>query len=265
MGLNLNKPIAFFDLEATGLNIITDRIVEISIIKLNPNGTEEILTEKLNPTIPIPVEVSEIHGIYEKDIADKPTFKERAKHFDSFLKGCDLCGFNLIRFDVPLLVEEFLRAGVDFSLEKRSIIDSQRIFHLMEPRNLSAAYKFYCDKNLENAHSAEADTRATMEVLLAQVERYKGVKVKSNDKEVEPVTENVKDLHQLSNSSFADLVGRIAYDKTGTEIFNFGKHRNKKVADVLKSDPSYYDWIMKNEFALSTKKKLTEIRFKIKT
>jgi len=266
MNLKLTKPLAFFDLEATGINVIADRIVEISIIKLNPNGTEEVMTEKINPTIPIPKEVSEIHGIYDEDIKDAPTFKERAKDFDRFLKGCDLSGFNLIRFDVPMLVEEFLRAGIDFSIENRSIVDVQRIFHLMEPRNLSAAYKFYCNSTLENAHSAEADTRATMEVLLSQVDKYKGVKIKDakSEKEIEPVTNNVKELHQLSTYSFADLVGRIAYNSKREEVFNFGKYRNKKVTDVFKSDPSYYDWIMKNDFALSTKKKLTELRLKMK-
>ena len=165
-----------------------------------------------------------------------------------------------------MLVEEFLRAGIDFSIENRSIVDVQRIFHLMEPRNLSAAYKYYCNSTLENAHSAEADTRATMEVLLSQVEKYKGVKVKDpkSGKETEPVTDNVKELHQLSTYSFADLVGRISYNNKQEEVFNFGKYKGKKVTDVFKSDPSYYDWIMKNDFALSTKKKLTELRLKMK-
>lgn len=265
MSLNITKPLAFFDLESTGINIVTDRIVEIAIIKINPDGTEEVLTEKVNPTVPIPKEVSEIHGIYDEDVKDCPTFKQRAKEYDNFLKGCDLAGFNLIRYDVPLLVEEFLRAEVDFSIENRSIVDAQRIFHMMEPRNLSAAYKFYCNQELENAHSAEADTRATLEVLLSQVEKYQGVKIKSSSGElVEPIKNDVKALHQLTTSSFADLTGRLAYNKKGEEIFNFGKYRNQRVIDVFKSDPSYYDWIMRSDFALSTKKKLTEIRLKSK-
>ncbi|MFK7900665.1 MAG: exonuclease domain-containing protein [Cyclobacteriaceae bacterium] len=252
MSLPLTKPLACFDLEATGLNTVTDRIVEISIIKLNPDGSEESLTERLNPTVPISTEASTVHGLYYDDIKDEPTFKERAKHYDAFLKGCDLCGFNLIRFDIPMLVEEFLRAEVDFNIDSRSIVDAQRIFHIMEPRNLSAAYKFYCDKNLENAHSAEADTRATMDILLAQVEKYEGTEVKKD----------VKELHKLTTSKFADLTGRLVFDADGEEAFNFGKYRGKKVTEVFAKDPSYYDWIMKSDFALYTKKKLTEIKLR---
>ncbi len=251
MNLNLKNPLAFFDLETTGVNPVKDRIVEISIIKIMPNGDEKTYTKRINPTIPIPAQASEVHGIYDKDVADKPTFKEVAKEIAKFIESCDLAGFNSNKFDIPLLAEEFLRADVDIDLKKRRFIDVQTIFHKMEQRTLSAAYKFYCDKNLDNAHSAEADTRATYEILKAQIERY---------------DELENDIEFLSKfSSFnknADFAGRIIYDEQGREVINFGKHKGKLVEDVLKNDPGYYGWIMNSDFSLDTKRVLTQIKLR---
>lgn len=259
--LNLKKPLAFFDLETTGVNIVRDRIVEISILKATVNGKREIRTMRINPEIPIPIEASLIHGIYDEDVKDCPTFREVAKNIAAFLEGCDLAGFNSNRFDVPLLVEEFLRAGVDFDTKNRKLVDVQRIFHMMEPRNLAAAYRFYCGKELENAHSAEADTLATYEILNAQVERYAGVKIKDeNGKWIEPVVNDVNKLHALTATRMVDFAGRMVYDGKEGIIFNFGKHSGKRVVDVLKKEPSYFEWIMNSEFPLDTKRKLTEIR-----
>lgn len=263
MSLNLKKPLAFFDLETTGTNITSDRIVEFAFIKVMPNGEIVQKASRVNPTIPIPIESSLIHGIYDEDVKDKPTFKSLAHTLSQFLEGCDLAGFNIIKFDVPVLVEEFLRHGFEFDITNRKLIDAQRIFHLMEPRNLSAAYKFYCGKDLEGAHSAEADVFATFEVLKAQVERYKDCPIKDNQgKEIIPIKNDMNALHELTSSQFADLAGRITFNDKGEEIFNFGKYKNMKVSDVLRKDPSYYDWMMKGDFALNTKKKLTEIKLR---
>jgi DNA polymerase III subunit epsilon len=261
--LKLKKPLAFFDLETTGIAIQRDRIVEISIVKALVNGETEEKTRRINPEMPIPVESSLIHGIYDEDIKDAPTFKQVAKGIASFLEGCDLAGFNSNRFDVPMLVEEFLRVDVDFDIKNRRLVDAQRIFHFMEPRNLAAAYRFYCGKDLENAHSASADTYATFEVLCAQVVRYEGVVMK-NDKGEDylPVQNDVEALHQLGLSKMIDFAGRMTYNAKGEEIFNFGKHNGKRIADVLKQEPNYYDWMMKGEFALDTKRKLTEIKMR---
>lgn len=263
MNLNLKKPLAFFDLETTGTNISNDRIVEISIVKVGLDNETIIKTTKINPTIPIPIESSLIHGIYDEDVADKPTFKSIAHSLAQFLEGCDFGGFNLIKFDVPVLAEEFIRAGVEFDITNRKIVDVQRIFHMMEPRNLTAAYKFYCQKDLEGAHSAEADTIATYEVFKAQLERYKDSKLVDKDGiEYTPIQNDVNALHELTASKFADLAGRIAFNHKGEEVFNFGKYKDKVVAEVLDRDPSYYDWIMKGDFALYTKRKLTEIKLR---
>lgn len=263
MILHLKKPLAFFDLETTGTNITQDRIVEISILKVNVANEVTIKTTKINPTIPIPMESSLIHGIYDEDVANMPTFKSIANSLAQFLEGCDLGGFNLIKFDVPVLVEEFLRVGIEFDVNNRKIVDVQRIFHLLEPRTLSAAYKFYCNKELQDAHSAEADTIATYEVFKAQLERYKDVAIKDkNGKEYIPVQNDVNALHNLTAMQFADLAGRIAYNSKGEEVFNFGKYKDKSVASVLEKDPSYYDWIMKGDFALNTKRKITEIKLR---
>jgi len=253
MNLKLSKPLAFFDLETTGLNIATDRIVEISIVKIMPNGDKEIKTKLINPTIPIPQEVSLVHGITNEDVKDKATFKEVAHELYQFIDGCDLAGYNSNRFDVPLLAEEFLRAEIDFDVSKRNLIDVQNIFHKMEKRTLSAAYKFYCGKELIDAHSAEADTTATFEILDAQVAKYDELKADAKFLgEFSQMTKNV------------DLLGRIVYNKDGVEVFNFGKHKGKAVVEILEKEPGYYAWMMNGDFPLYTKKVLTAIRLKSK-
>jgi len=263
MQLNLNAPLAFFDLETTGTNITADRIVEISIVKIMPDQQQEIKTLRLNPTIPIPHEVSLIHGIYDKDVADSPTFKEEAKNIDAFLNGCDLAGFNCVKFDIPLLVEEFLRADMEFDVSNRKLVDSQKIFHMMEKRTLTAAYKFYCDKELEGAHGAEADTLATYEVLKAQIKKYDGQEaVDALGNKLGIIENDIKSLHEFTASNMVDLAGRIVLNKSGVEVFNFGKHRFKPVEDILKAQSGYYDWMMKGDFALDTKKHLTRIKLK---
>ena len=251
MKLNLKNPIVFFDLETTGTNINSDRIVEICYLKLYPNGNEESKTLRINPEMPIPAESSAVHGIYDADVADCPTFKEVAKSIANDIEGCDLAGFNSNRFDIPVLAEEFLRAGVDIDLNRRKFIDVQTIFHKMEQRTLSAAYKFYCNKSLENAHTAEADTLATYEVLKAQLDRYPDLK---ND---------VAFLSQYScYSNNVDFAGRMVYNDKGEEVINFGKYKGRLVTEILKSDPGYYSWIMNGDFPLNTKKMLTEIRLR---
>ena len=251
MQLNLKNPLVFFDLETTGIDIAKDRIVEISMVKVMPNGEEIVKTRRINPGMPIPPESTAIHGITDEDVKDCPKFKEIAKSLAAQIEGCDLAGFNSNRFDIPMLAEEFLRAGVDVDLNRRKFIDVQTIFHKMEQRNLTAAYKFYCNKDLTNAHSAEADTMATYEVLKAQLDRY-------------PELEN--DVNFLSKySSFTnnvDFAGRMVYNGKGQEVINFGKYKGRLVEEVLKSDPSYYAWIMNGDFPLNTKKMLTEIRLR---
>ena len=263
MNLKLKSPLAFFDIESTGINIANDRIIEISILKVYPDGSEESKTQLINPGIPIPAESSLIHGIYDDDIKDAPLFKEVGKSFVQFLEGCDLAGFNIIKFDVPLLVEEFLRAGINFDISKRKLIDAQKIFHLMEKRNLTAAYKFYCGKNLENAHSAEADTRATYEIFKKQVEKYDGEDVtdmKGNKLGV--IQNDMEAVHNITLQKMVDLAGRMLYNDEGIEVFNFGKHKGKSVVEVLKKEPMYYDWIQRSDFSLDTKRKLTEIKLR---
>ncbi|MTI32122.1 3'-5' exonuclease [Xanthovirga aplysinae] len=263
MHLKLKNPLAVFDLETTGTNVVKDRIVEISILKVTPNGESSTKTLKINPTVPIPLECSLIHGIYDDDIVDAPTFKTVAKELGKFLEGCDLAGFNIVRFDVPLLVEEFLRAGVDFDIKNRKLVDAQKIFHMMEKRTLSAAYKFYCGKDLEGAHSAEADTLATFEVLDAQIAKYEGQKVVDHlGKEVAVIENDVNALHQLSASNMVDLSGRFVLNNNNIEVFNFGKHKGVAVEKVLEKEPGYYDWMMKGDFPLDTKRKLTEIKLR---
>ncbi|TAF35384.1 MAG: 3'-5' exonuclease [Cytophagales bacterium] len=261
MKLHLKNPLVFFDLETTGIDIMRDRIVEVALIKVMPNGEEIRKRHLVNPTIPIPLEVSALHGIYDKDVANAPTFKQIAKSFAEFLKGSDLAGFNLVRFDVPLLVEEFLRAGVTFDVSKRLIVDVQRIYHLMEPRTLSAAYRFYCQRELTNAHTAEADTEATYEVLKAQIELYKNTSLTDkNGLQYFPIQNDMVVLHELAMSNKIDLAGRMVYDQHKRAVFNFGKHKDKLVIDVLQKEPTYYDWVMNGEFPLDTKQKLTEIK-----
>ena len=264
MELKLNRPLAFFDLETTGINVTTDRIVEISIVRANVNGSTDIKTMLINPTIPIPAETTAIHGISDADVKDKPTFAQVAPELNHFLLNCDLAGYNSNKFDVPLLVEEFLRAEVDFDLKHRKLVDVQNIFHRMEPRNLTAAYKFYCQKDLINAHSAEADTVATYDILKSQLDKYAGVEYKDSKGIITvPVVNDVAALHEFSFSSrSADLVGHIVFDDKKVEVFNFGKHKGKAVEEVFRIEPSYYDWMMKSQFPLSTKKVITAIKLR---
>ncbi len=249
--LKLNRPLAFIDLETTGTSIASDRIIEISIVKLMPDNTTHTETFRLNPTIPIPPDSSAIHGIYDKDVKDSPTFKQLAPAFLKILEHCDLAGYNSNKFDIPLLVEEFLRTEIDFDIESRKLIDVQNIFHKMEQRTLAAAYKFYCNKDLLGAHGAEADAKATFEVLLAQLQKY------------DTLEGTVAFLQKFSSANESvDLAGRIIRDKKGIEVFNFGKHKGKPVAEVFKSEPSYYNWMMEGDFSLSTKRVITKLRLK---
>lgn len=253
MNLKLHKPLCIFDLETTGTNISKDRIVEICILKVFPDASRESKTWYVNPEMPIPAESTAIHGISDEDVKDSPTFKELAPKIIDMIKDSDLGGFNSNRFDIPLLAEELLRAGYDFDLSKHRPVDAQTIFHKMEPRNLGAAYQFYCGKSLENAHSAEADTLATFEVLDAQIEKY---------------TDLPNDIAALSEFSFhnkfADLAGFIAFDDKDEEIFTFGKYKGQKVKDVFTKDVGYFGWIQNADFPLYTKKVLTKIQLRSK-
>jgi DNA polymerase-3 subunit epsilon len=261
MKLKLKRPLAFFDLETTGTNIGVDRIVEISVIKMNPDSSEAVKTWKVNPEMPIPIESSLVHGIYDEDVAHMPVFKAIADEVSVFIADSDLAGYNSNRFDIPMLMEEFLRVGHPFDIEERYFVDVQNIFHQMEQRTLRAAYQFYCGKDIINAHSAEADTRATMEVLLAQVERYANTQYedKKGVKSI-PVTGDVAELHKFTNlNKPVDFAGRMVYSDAGEELFNFGKHKGKRVEDVFKAEPSYYAWMMQGDFPLYTKRKLEQI------
>lgn len=254
MKLNLKNPLVFFDLETTGVNINTDRIVEICYLKVYPNGNEESKTMRINPEMHIPEQASAVHGIYDEDVANSPTFKEVAKSIARDIEGCDLAGFNSNRFDVPLLAEEFLRAGVDIDMSRRKFIDVQVIYHKLEQRTLSAAYKFYCDKNLEDAHTAEADTRATYEVLKAQLDRYP-----------EALQNDMAFLSDYSSfTRNVDFAGRMVYDEQNIPVFNFGKYKGKSVEEVLRKDPGYYSWMLQGDFTLNTKQMLTRIKLGLK-
>lgn len=265
MKLFLRNPLVVLDLETTGINITTDRIVEIALLKVNPNGTEEEKVYRINPEMPIPLESSLIHGIYDDDVKDEPTFKQLAKTLAKFMEGCDLCGFNSNRFDIPLLAEEFIRADVDIDMKRHKFIDVQAIFHKMEKRTLAAAYKFYCQKDLTDAHSALADTRATYEVLKSQIEMYDGVQYE--DAKGNKSTPIVNDMEKLSEfSSYdqnVDFAGRIVYDEKGVEVFNFGKNKGVPVEKVLREQPGYFGWMMDGEFPLYTKKVLTRLRLRM--
>ncbi len=264
MSLKLTKPLIILDLETTGTNLVRDKIVEYCMYKIYPDGTKEIRTQLLNPGIPIPAEVSKIHGIYDKDVKDKPLFKDIAKELYAFIDNADLGGYNSNKFDIPILIEEFLKAGIDFQLKDRCLIDVQNIFHKMEPRHLAAAYKFYCGKTLHNAHSAEADTVATYQILEAQIERYKDVKYTDKEgNETYPIQNDVEALHDFSTfKRNVDLVGHIVYNQEGTEVFNFGKHKGKAVEKVFEKEPSYFDWIMKSDFPQLTKKLVQFIKLR---
>lgn len=251
MELKLNKPICFFDLETTGIDVAKDRIVEISVLKVFPNGNKESKTWLVNPTIPIPAQSTAIHGITDEKVANEPTFAELAPHIYNMIKDSDLAGFNSDRFDIPLLAEEMLRAEVDFDMKNRVSVDVQTIFHKKEERTLSAAYKFYCNESLENAHSAEADTNATYEILKAQLERY------------EDLENDMKKLSEFTTrKKSVDFAGFIALNKEGKEIFSFGKHKGVLVEEVLDKEPGYFGWIQNADFPLYTKKVLTAIKLR---
>lgn len=251
MELNLTKPICFFDLETTGIEVAKDRIVEISVLKVYPNGNKESRTWLVNPEMPIPAESSAIHGITDEKVASEPTFKELSKTIYNLIKDSDLAGYNSDRFDIPLLAEEMLRAGIDFDLNNKVTVDVQTIFHKMEKRTLEAAYKFYCDKILEDAHSAEADTNATYEILKAQLQRY------------EELENDMKFLGEFTNRKRSvDFAGFIAYDDNDREVFSFGKHKGKLVEQVLEEEPGYFGWMLNADFPLYTKKVLTAVKLR---
>ncbi len=251
--LQLKKPLAFLDIEATGANVATDRIVEIAIVKYLPDGNRTVKRKIINPQIPIPPAISEIHGITDEMVQHAPVFKAVAHEIKQFLDGCDLACYNAYRLDIPLLAEEFIRADVDFDVRSRKLVDVQKIFHTMEQRTLSAAYKFYCNKTLEGAHGAEVDAAATAEILFAQIERY-------------PQLGNNVDsiIKAVGEENIIDFARRFTFDDKGIEVFNFGKHKGRPIADVLNAEPQYYDWMMRGEFPMNTKQKLTEIYTRIK-
>lgn len=270
MKLHLKKPLAFFDLETTGTDVAKDRIVEIAVVKIMPDGQINTLPARggaenrllINPGMPIPIESSMVHGVYDADVANAPTFAEVAPKLFKFLMDCDLGGFNSNKFDIPLLAEEFLRAGIDFSVDGRNLVDVQVIFHLMEPRSLKAAYKFYCGKELHDAHEALPDAMATYEVFEAMLERYQDVQIEDKTGTVyTPVVNDMERIHQLSErKKKADLAGHIVFNEKDEIVFNFGKYRGEKVVDVLIKDPGYYSWMQNAEFPLYTKKVLADIR-----
>jgi DNA polymerase-3 subunit epsilon len=251
LNLNLKRPIAFLDLETTGINVSSDRIVEISLLKISPNGREEWMSTRVNPGIPIPPKSTAIHGISDEDVVSSPAFKDIAKNLVSFLEGCDLAGYNAIKFDIPVLAEEFLRINIDFNFLKRRYVDVQVIFHKKEQRTLTAAYLFYCKKELEGAHGSKADTAATYEVLKSQLDRYADLE---ND------VDKLADFSTFGSN--VDFAGRIILDENGIETFNFGKHKGKSVEAVFADEPSYYSWMMNSDFPLYTKKVLTEIKLR---
>jgi DNA polymerase-3 subunit epsilon len=245
--LQLARPLAIIDLETTGINLSTDRIVEIAIVKIQPDGSKLVKRKLLNPEMPISTVSSDLHGITNEMVKDAPTFKQAANEIKQFLDNCDLAGYNSNRFDIPMLAEEFLRVGLDFDFKGRRLVDVQKVFHLMEQRTLSAAYKFYCNKTLEGAHGAEADATATWEVLVAQVAKYP---------QLGTTVESI--LKLIGEDNTVDFARRMVLEN-GVEVFNFGKHKGRSVADVLKAEPQYYDWMMKGDFPMHTKQKLTEI------
>jgi DNA polymerase III subunit epsilon len=251
LNLKLKRQIAFLDLETTGINISTDRIVEISVLKISPNGKEEWMSTRVNPEMAIPPKSTAIHDIKDEDVEKAPTFREIANNLAAFLEGCDLAGYNAIKFDIPVLAEEFLRVNIDFNFRKRRYVDVQVIFHKKEQRTLAAAYQFYCKKELVGAHGSKSDTTATFEVLKSQLDRYKDLE---NDVE--------KLADYSSYNSIVDFAGRIILDENGVEVFNFGKHKGKSVDHVFTEEPSYYSWMMNGDFPLYTKKVLTEIKLR---
>ena len=254
MALKLSRPLVFFDLETTGVNITHDRIIEISYIKVLPDGKELSKTLRFNPGMPIPPEATAVHHISDRDVIDKPLFKEYAKTLAEIFRGCDFAGFNSNRFDIPMLDEEFHRANVDFDFSKARFIDVQTIFHKKEPRTLVAAYRFYCNKELEGAHSADADTRATLEVLRAQLDKY------------EDLRGDVESLSLFANQNRnVDLMGRMIYDEKDREVINFGKYKGQLAREVIKRDPGYYSWILQGDFSGNTKRAFTRIYMQVKS
>jgi DNA polymerase III subunit epsilon len=247
MNLELTRPLVFIDLETTGTHLSQDRIIEIAVIRMNPDGSRQVKRKLINPQMPIPAGTTDIHGITDEMVKDAPTFRQVANEIKQFIEHCDLAGYNSNRFDIPLLMEEFLRAGLQFDLGQCRLVDVQKVFHMMEQRTLGAAYKFYCNKTLEDAHSAEADAGATLEILEAQVERYP---------QLGHTVESL--LKCIGEDRFVDFARRMVFEN-GVEVFNFGKHKGRSVVDVLKNEPQYYDWMMKGDFPLHTKQKLTEI------
>ena len=253
MNLELKRPIIFFDLETTGVDTARDRIVEISMVKVGVDGQKQVKTRRINPEMPIPAEATAVHGITDEDVKNEPTFKQIAKSLAQFIEGCDFGGFNSNRFDLPVLVEEFMRVGVDVDFKRRKYVDVQNIFHKKEQRTLVAAYKFYCDKDLENAHSAEADTMATYEVLEAQIERYGDIGT------------TVEELAAFStHNETVDFAGRITLNDKGEEVFTFGKYKGRSVAEIFDKEPSYYSWLINGDFPQYTKKIFTEIYVRLK-
>ena len=248
MSLQISRPVAFIDLETTGVNLSTDRIVEVAIIKILQDGTRQVKRKLINPGMPIPQQSIDIHGITDEMVKDAPTFKQAANELKQFIENCDMGGYNSNRFDIPMLMEEFLRIGMTVDLSTRRMIDVQHIFYTMEPRTLSAAYKFYCEKELISAHSAEADVSATIDVLLSQIKRYPQL-----GNSLESI------LSVIGEEKVVDYARRFVFDDKGVEVFNFGKHKGRPVVDVLRAEPQYYDWMMRGDFPLHTKQKLTEI------
>jgi len=245
--LQLTRPLAIIDLETTGVNLGSDRIVEIAIVRVQPDGNKQVKRKLLNPEIPISTVSRELHGISNEMVKDAPTFKQVANEIKQFLDNCDLAGYNSNRFDIPLLAEEFLRVGLEFDFDSRRLLDVQKIFHMMEQRTLSAAYRFYCNKILEGAHGAEVDATATWEILQAQLDKYP--QLGTNIDSV---------ITCIGEESIVDFARRMIMEK-GVEVFNFGKHKGRSVVEVLRSEPQYYDWMMKGDFPMHTKQKLTEI------
>ncbi len=248
MQLKLKRPLLFFDIESTGLNVATDRIVEISMVKVMPDGSRDVKTRRVNPTIPIPEAARAVHGISDEDVKDCPTFAQLAKSMMAWMEGCDIAGYNSLNFDIPMLTEEFMRVGLDPKFRERNLVDVQVIFYKKEPRTLSGAYKFYCGKNLEDAHTAEADTMATLEVLEAQLDHYPDL-----ENDVAALADFTKRQKML------DYAGRIVLDEHDVPIFNFGKHKGRSVREVLEQEPSYYTWMQNGDFTQETKNVLTKI------
>jgi len=265
MELNLKRPIAFFDLETTGLNTTHDRIVEISILRVNVDGSEEQRTWLLNPEMPISPEAASVHGFTDEKVANQPTFREKAPEIARFLANCDLAGYNILKFDLPMLAEEFIRVDCDFDFSSRNFIDVMNIFMKMEPRTLKGAYRFFCHAELEGAHGAGADTKATYEVLKAMLDRYQGVDYEDSKggKSQGPVNDMKELSHFSAHHQNADLSGQIIYNEEGKEVFQFGKHKGKTVEEVFRIEPSYYSWMMNSDFPLYTKKLITAIKLRM--